>query len=211
MHKQVDKSHYEFRNYMDKQRWVSTWHQLDEVLRFHPERVLEIGKGSGLFKVAAGAFGVDVKTLDNALDLNPDCVATADALPLPDKSMDVVCAFQVLEHMPFEVSLKALAEMGRVASKAVVISLPDVKVAWSSTVKVPLFRVRRIMVSNPLFRPKEHVFDGQHYWEINKRGYSLHRVMAELQNVLPGTDVRTYRVHENPYHRFFVIVAAATA
>jgi SAM-dependent methyltransferase len=204
MDKQVDKSHYEFDKYMDKRRWNSVWHQLDEVLRFHPEGVLEVGHGSGLFKVAASVFGLDVKTLDIAADLNPDYLGTADAIPLPDKSMDLVCAFQVLEHMPFEVSLKALAEMGRVARKGVVVSLPDAKITWPSTVKIPLLRTWELMVPNPFFRAKEHVFDGEHYWEINKRGYPLDRVMAELRNTLPDAGVRTYRVHENPYHRFFV-------
>jgi len=206
MDRQVDKSHYAFSAYMDKQRWASVWHQLDEVLRLRPESVLEIGLGTGLFKAAAGAFGLDVKTLDIARDLNPDYVGPADAIPLSDKSMDVVCAFQVLEHMPFDVSLKALGEMERVARKAVVISLPDAKVVWPSTVKIPLLKTHRLTLPHPLFRPKDHVFDGEHYWEINKRGYSLDRVMSAMHDVFPGYQIRTYRVHENPYHRFFVLM-----
>jgi SAM-dependent methyltransferase len=204
MDKQVDRSHYAFSVYMDKQRWASVWHQLDEVLRLRPQSVLEIGPGTGLFKAAAGVFGLDVKTLDIARDLQPDHVGPADAIPLPDKSMDVACAFQVLEHMPFDMSMRALREMGRVARKAVVISLPDAKVVWPSTVKIPLLKTRRLMLPNPLFRAKEHVFDGEHYWEINKREHPLKSVMAAMHDVFPEYRIRTYRVHENPYHRFFI-------
>jgi ubiquinone/menaquinone biosynthesis C-methylase UbiE len=204
MDAQVSKYHYQFGTYMDKRRWASVWHQLDEVQRFKPESVLEIGVGAGLFKTAAEVFGFNVKTLDIVPDLKPDYLGSADAIPLPDKSVDVVCAFQVLEHMPFEVSLKALAEMRRVTRKAIVVSLPDAKVVWVSTVKVPLLKTRRWMIPNPLARPQEHVFDGEHYWEINKRGYSLGRVLGLMREVVPAAYVYTYRVHENPYHRFVV-------
>lgn len=201
---QVDRSHYTFASYMEKPRWISVWHQLDEVQRFGPATVLEIGVGSGLFKVAASLFGLDVKTLDIAADLNPDYLGSADAIPLSDGSIDVVCAFQVLEHMPFELSLAALAEMRRVARKAVVISLPDAKGVWVSCVKLPLLKTRRWMIPNPLARAKVHVFDGEHYWEVNKRDYPLDRVLSSMRKIMPDASVSTYRVHENPYHRFFV-------
>lgn len=205
MKKQVDKLHYTFESYIGKPRWASIWHQLDEAIRLQPESVLEIGPGAGIFKTAAGALGLNVKTLDIANDLSPDIIGAADAIPLADKSIDVVCAFQVLEHMPFDVSMKALHEMGRVARKAVVISLPDAMPAWPSTVKFPLFKARKFMLPNPLFREKEHVFDGEHYWEVNKRGYSLEHVTRVINDIFPNSEMRTYRVHENPYHRFFVI------
>lgn len=203
MKKQVDKSHYAFDAYMKQPRWASTWHQLDEVLRLKPLSALEIGPGTGLFKAVAGVFGLNVKTLDIADDLSPDITGSADAIPLPDKSMDVVCAFQVLEHMPFDVSMRALREMGRVARKAVVISLPDAKPAWPSTVKIPLCKPWNFILPNPFFRKKEHIFDGEHHWEINKRGYSLDRIISIAQSALPTAEIRTYRVHQNPYHRFF--------
>jgi hypothetical protein len=44
--------------------------------------------------------------------------------------------------------------------------------------------------------------DREHFWEINKRGYRLSRVVADFSKYLPL--IRTFRVPENPYHRFFV-------
>jgi protein-L-isoaspartate O-methyltransferase len=76
MKKQVDKSHYEFGKYVPKPRWASMWHQLDEVIKLNPERVLEIGPGPGLFKALAGAMGIHVETLDLDPDLKPDHAAS---------------------------------------------------------------------------------------------------------------------------------------
>lgn len=209
MDKQVNKDHYNFNKYMTQKRWASIWHQLDEVQHFQPKSILEIGPGSGVFKASASMFGMDVKTLDIASDLAPDHLGSADAIPLPERSMDIVCAFQVLEHMPFDMSLKALMEMRRVACKAVIISLPDVKSVWASTLKIPMFKPLKLMIPNPLFQEVDHVYDGEHYWEISKRGYSLGKTIAEMKRVMPGMSVRTYRVHENPYHRFFIFTPSA--
>jgi len=47
-------------------------------------------------------------------------------------------------------------------------------------------------------------FDGQHYWEIGKAGYSLNKIINEIQKT--GFKVeKTYRIFENPYHRFFIL------
>lgn len=190
---------------MDKKRWMSVWHQIDEVNKLQPESVLEIGPGSGLFKNSARSFGLDVKTLDIDPDLSPDYVGQADTIPLGDREIDVVCAFQVLEHMPFDISMKSLAEMHRVARRAVVISLPDAKTAWASTLSIPKIGVFRFVLPRIWFKPKAHDFDGQHYWEISKRDYPLARIIAEIRKISPGCLLHTFRVHENQYHRFFVI------
>lgn len=206
MKKQVDKSHYGFEKYMSKQRWISVWHQLDEVIKLRPESVLEIGPGPGLFKSAGVALGLNIKTLDPDPELSPDYLGSADDLSYPDKAFDVTCAFQVLEHMPFDVSMKALAEMCRVSRKGVVISLPQTGRCWPNTLSFPHTRKFEFILRNPFRKPEPHQFDGEHYWEIDKAGYQLKAVMSAMKATTPqNSNMRTYRVHENPYHRFFVI------
>jgi len=200
--KQVNKSHYEFSRYMTKQRWCSVWHQLDQVQNLRPESVLEIGPGPGLFKKIASTFGINVETLDLDPDLQPDHVASATAIPFTDGSYDVVCAFQMLEHLPYEVSLKAFAEMVRVSRKNVIISLPDSRATWRYAIHIPKFGVVDFLVPRPQLRAPKHVFDGEHYWEVNKRDYPLSRVINDFSKNI--TLVATFRVPENPYHRFFI-------
>lgn len=205
MKKQVDKEHYDFSNYMSKRRWCSIWHQLDEVLSLTPENVLEIGPGPGLFKVVASGFGLKVETLDIADDLNPDIVASATDIPLPDQSYDVVCSFQMLEHIPFDMSIDALKEMARVSRRSIVISLPDAEIRWPYSLHVPKYGAKKFLIKRPFLKIKEHQFDGEHHWEINKKGYELKVVQEAIGNALHGFYInKTYRVPENPYHRFFV-------
>lgn len=206
--KQVDKTHYEFTRYMNKERWTSVWHQLDEVIRLNPANTLEIGPGPGIFKQTAALFGLKVETLDLDPDLKPDHVGSATVLPFPDASFDVVCAFQMLEHLPYKTALQAFAEMARVSRRHIVISLPDAKPVWPYRFHMPKFGGRMLLFPRPGFTQQKHLFDGEHYWEINKRGYALDQVLGDLGNVCRL--MNTYRVFENPYHRFLIFEKFST-
>lgn len=200
--KQVNKAHYEFSRYMSKERWCSVWHQLDEIQKLKPENVLEVGPGPGLFKTVVATFGIKIETLDIDPDLKPDYVGSATAMPFPDATYDVVCAFQMLEHQPYEVSLQAFGEMVRVSRRHVVISLPDARCVWRYLIHVPKFGTHDFLVPCPQLNAPAHEFHGEHYWEINKRGYPLSRVIEDFSRSIRL--VKTYRVRENPYHRFFI-------
>lgn len=199
---QVDKSHYRFEMYMNKCRWASVWHQLDEVIQLQPASVLEIGPGPGVFKHMATLFGISVETLDFDPDLKPDHVGSATALPFAEGSYDVVCAFQMLEHLPYSDALQAFAEMRRVSRRHVVISLPDAKQVWRYSLHVPKFGSFDFLVPRPTFKLAKHTFNGEHHWEINKRGYALDRVIRDFEKF--AFLMKTYRVFANPYHRFFL-------
>ncbi|MDA3876553.1 MAG: methyltransferase domain-containing protein [Halothiobacillus sp.] len=205
MKKQVDKAHYEFSRYVDKRRWASMWHQLDEVVRLKPEKVLEIGPGPGIFKATAISVGLTVETLDIDPELNPDHVASVFEMPFDDGAFDVVCAFQMLEHLPYEKSLEAFREMTRVARTGVVISLPDAKTLWPMSIYVPKIGNVHFFIPRPRLFPQKHIFDGEHCWEINKKGFSLRKIVEEFV-VLGWSLEKTFRVSENPYHRFFIFI-----
>ena len=114
----------------------------------------------------------------------------------------LVCAFQLLEHLPYETALQAFAEMVRVSRWHVVISLPDARPVWPYRLHIPKFGTRSLLFPRSILKQLDHVFDGEHYWEINKKGYDLARVVRDLNRLFPL--IKTYRVFENPYHRFFV-------
>lgn len=200
---QVCREHYDFSRYVDLKRWSSHWYQIHEIMAQDGESVLEIGVGTGLLTSCLRQLGRRVATVDIDHALGPDVVASVQRLPLSAGAFDVVVAFQVLEHLPFGQLQQSLLEMARVSRGAVIVSLPDARTLWGYSAYVPWFGDVRINLPRPRLRAPKHRFDGEHYWEINKRGFELARVSAEFTRAGLRID-RTYRVPENPYHRFFV-------
>lgn len=187
---------------MTNERWASVWHQVAEVLSLTPEDVLEVGPGPGVFKGMAEIYGAKIVTVDWDISLQPDCVGDAEQLPFNDRSFDIVVSFQTVEHLPYERALRAVGEMARLAKRAVVVSVPDCRTQWRIDAKLPLVGKFRIAFTPPKFS-KRHQFDGQHYWEVGKKGYSQRRIIDDFES--KGLRLsQTYRVPQNPYHRFFV-------
>lgn len=92
------------------------------VLKYKPEKVLDVGCGEGLFvknlrERGINAVGIDFS--DYAGKLIPDHFIQADArlLPFSDKLFDVVISRGLFEHFPEEEIDKAYSEMTRVGKK----------------------------------------------------------------------------------------------
>ena len=199
---QVDHTHYQFLRYSNPARFASYYFQLKELFASKPQSVLEVGVGDAVIgsylrtnsKIAYTSF-------DYAADLHPDIVGDVCAIKLPDASFDVVCAFEVLEHIPFEKFEGAIQEMARVARKRVIISVPHFGPPFLFLCKIPFLPLLRLAFKFPF--PRTHAFNGQHYWELGKKGYSPARLRGILKKY--GTLVRDYVPFENQYHHFFVL------
>jgi ubiquinone/menaquinone biosynthesis C-methylase UbiE len=201
---QTDKQHYQFGQYVQLERWSSYWHQLDELIRLQPKSVLEVGAGDGVVAdYLKKHAGVAHTSVDIAEDLQPDIVGEIEHLPVADKSFDVACAFEVLEHIPFERFTPALTELVRVARTAVVISVPHWGRHFSIEVRLPFFKRVRWQWKMP-WLPITHKFNGQHYWEVGKKGYDVPTVIRAIEAA--GLRVeRHYIAFESPYHHFFIL------
>ena len=202
MDKQVDKKHYEFSKYSYPDRWVSYFYQLKKVLESDPKSILEIGVGDKVF----GSFiknntNIHYQSLDVASDLNPDIVGSVSSIPCEKESFDTVCAFEVLEHLPFDKLTLSLDEMLRVSRGKVVISIPHFGPPIKFSLKIPFLPEVKLSFKIPFY--KKHEFNGEHYWEVGKRGYSLNKVISEIEK--RGKIVEHFVPFENQYHHFFVI------
>lgn len=198
---QVDPSHYSDLSYDTKDRFLSYWHQIEQVVRRKPEQVLEVGIGNGFVHRYLRNCGVPVHTLDFDARLEPDTVGSVLELPFDDGAFDMAVCFETLEHLPFDTFEPALKELRRVARRWVLISLPDVTPYVRLDANLSRRRLAHHLQDLPNPNPRAHTFDGQHYWEVGKRGYSLERIVSTVQ----ATGLRveeTLRVFEMPYHRF---------
>jgi predicted SAM-dependent methyltransferase len=207
---QVTSNHYRFEQYINNPRWCSFYHQIDEIISIKAESILEVGVGAGILGVILKKIGFLYQSLDFDPNLHPDHVGSVLEMPFKDNSYDVIGCFEVLEHLPFEQFHIALNELFRVASKAVIISLPDSKPVWPLSFYIPGFHKQmKIFLNRPQFKPHEHIFDGEHYWEINKEGYSINKIRNYIKDDAHKEGfslTKEYRVWENPYHHFFVMV-----
>jgi SAM-dependent methyltransferase len=191
-------------HYETKQRFCSYWHQIDEIRRLYPRRTLEIGVGTGFVSGYLKKQGLNVTTLDCLQTLGPDILGSVLNIPLAADTFDVVSCCQVLEHLPYVDFLPALKELARIAKSYAVLSLPDKTTVYRIDLDLPRLPPIRRLVHHPRPRPEIHKLDTEHHWEIGKRGFALKRI--ELDILASGLRiVKSYRVFEMPYHRFFVL------
>jgi ubiquinone/menaquinone biosynthesis C-methylase UbiE len=202
MNPQTDKEWYTFRKYAGADRFVSYYHQLDEVIAVRPETVLEVGVGDQVFGAYLKAnTKIQYESLDVANDLHPTHRGSVDDIPLPDAQFDVVCAFEVLEHLPYEKFEKALTELLRVSKKHVIISVPHFGPPIKFLLKLPFLPEIRFAWKFPY--AKAHRFNGQHYWELGKKDFPVTRVRTAI--LKHATILKEFIPFENQYHHFFIL------
>jgi len=195
---------YFLEKYDAKDRFISYWHQIHEALKAKPKRLLEIGIGNGLVNRYLKDRGVKVTTLDLDWRLSPDITGTVLSLPITSNMFDVILCCEVLEHLPYENFIPTLKELWRVSSKVLILSLPDATTVYRIEIELPRLKPIRKLLAHPFPRATPHVFDGEHYWEIGKKGYLSKRIEEDIQKA--GFRIsETYRIFEFTYHRFFVL------
>ena len=89
-------------------------------------KILEVGSGSlGIGPYLNRPFtGVDINFFGPSWPKMKQVKGKAEKLPFPDSSFDVALSVDVLEHLPRANRPKAVAELFRVSTKAVIIAVP---------------------------------------------------------------------------------------
>ena len=175
-----------------------------------PGKVLEIGIGNGFISRYLKEKGLDITTLDIDEKLHPDFVGDVINIPFRDDSFDVIACYEVLEHLSYGDFRRALKEILRVSRKWAVISLPDITRACFFCVGIfEYFATAKTgkieqVAALPRFRKPVRANCDKHLWEVGMKGYPLSRIIRDIKEAGFGIK-KTYRVVENPYHRFFVL------
>jgi len=201
--KQIANTHYDFSRYMNLARWSCYYYQIKKTLALKPERVLEIGPGDGLYGIYLKRNGIAYFSADHADDIDSDYKVNlgVEKIPVPDNDVDLVSAFQVLEHIPFEKVSATVAELHRVTKRYVFLDIPEYSVHITVSLKLPLLPYFQWHTTIP--RPIAHVFDGLHYWEVSKKGFSRPQVRAVFA---PYFHIREeFTVFQNPKERFYIL------
>ncbi len=203
-----DSSKYKSSNYLSPRRWSSYTLQVREVMLMKPKKVLEIGPGNGVVTRILKDLNYTVETLDIDERISPDYIGS-----ITDESVtkqlshqfDLVLACEIFEHIRYEDFLKALGNLRHIAPN-LIISIPSTELntkffhlsfkapglSWFTFTKKLYYKIF------------EYKFNGEHYWEIGTRGYSLKKVLSDMTQ--SGWAVKKEFLNpENPYHHFFIL------
>lgn len=198
--KQVNKNHYDFNNYIHLNRWCSYWYQLKEILELDPKSVLEFGVTNNITRSMLSNDNIKYYTADIDKELKPDYLIKSISNFNIDNDFDVVCAFQVLEHLPYEDFETCLIKLKQHSDKYVIISLPyfamDLRFSLIAKPFVNLNKIIKINVDRKLIHD-------EHYWEIGRKDYPLKRILKDVKKHF--NIKKNYIVKENPYHYFLVL------
>jgi SAM-dependent methyltransferase len=162
------------------------YYQVKFITECNPNKVLEVGIGNKTLNNILKQHNISVTSCDFDEILQPDIVGDVRNLPFRDNEFDVVCAFQILEHLPWEDIPKAMQELSRVTSKFAVISIPYTPVSIDLVIKSSIFarlfgRWELRFFINLAFITRSWKYDGVHHWEMGKRNYPRRKIRAQIQ------------------------------
>jgi Methyltransferase domain len=183
---QIDSDIYFSRHYLSPERFVGFSEQVNAVVDSANdsdngraiETIAEIGKGSGVTAAILREFGFDLSTIDFDPAVKPDIVASIlDLESEINRQFDAVLCFEVLEHIRFEDVPQALQNLKAITGKKLFISLPYAGVTFKWQMLMAKYRSISLTLSKriPMFWAR-HRFNGEHYWEPGKRGFSLGKI-----------------------------------
>ena len=204
--KRVEK--YNEASYVTPRRWSSYAIQVREVMILKPKKILEIGPGNNIVNGIFKKLGFEVETIDLDERLAPDYVSSITDENIIRKlsgRFDLILACQVFEHLKYEDFLGTLKSLQKVSPR-IVMSLPYTEINskfFHVTLKIP--GIQKIFFAFKfIYKPIEHKFNGEHYWEIGKKGYHLWKIKADLKSLGWRVD-KSFLNSDNPFHYFFVL------
>lgn len=208
---QVQKTHYNFESYVDLRRWGSYYHQIEEVVKCDPKKVLIIGAGDKIVPCVLrliynsyenGGARTQIEIFDFDSQLEPNYIGDVREIIdlVEDKKFDCIVCCQVLEHIEFKFFDSVLEQFREILeiNGTLILSLPQggCRYLWAD-VNFPLVHLKKVWVLPKMFL-KPYVFNGEHYWEIGYKGTSRKIIVSVIKKYF--CIQKSYTVFENPYH-----------
>jgi len=213
------KDHYLKQDYEDFNLWIDYWYQQKYIEDTKPKKILEIGKGTGTLQVIMKKKGYQFTTLDIDKNLSPDIVGDVIQIPIKDNTYDTVCAFEVLEHLPFDEFSKAVNELKRVAKNYIIISLPYASFYLGLAFQpfymkgldflFKLFKIKPFEpvyynISVPFFFLDKEGMIKAHAWEVGRKNFPLSKIRKVFKDSGLLIKKESDRIFY-PYHRYFIL------
>lgn len=203
-----EKEFFNWNNYLQKERWVSYWHQIDEILSDASASekctCLVIGNGDNIVSEILMKFGIEVYTLDYSKSLEPDFCGDVREIEkiLDGKKFDYVLCCQVLEHIEYKYFESILEQLSKVVNKKFIISLPQQTFNLKIHVHIP--KLPNININKLFHKFWVKDFESeQHYWEIGIKNYPIKMIKNDMKKYFKIE--KDYTDSINTYHHFFIL------
>jgi SAM-dependent methyltransferase len=170
---QVSVEHYRSR-YDDWDKWLTYFWSIRNVCERGLREVLEVGVGTKVVCNYLRNQGVALTTLDLDPGLEPDHVGSVTELPFADEAFDAVICTEVLEHMPWDCTRRAIEEIHRVTRRYAFVTVPHFALSLALLVRLPVLQLHEFRLRLPWPRPLQSF--GQHFWECGRPGYPVSRL-----------------------------------
>ena len=109
---------------INENRFSSLFMQIKSVTNLsNIKNILEIGPGNQFFSTIIKMLGYEIKTNDIKKRTNPNYLGDIREIKIEEK-FDLVVAFEVLQHIPFNELKSTLIKLGNISDKYILISLP---------------------------------------------------------------------------------------
>lgn len=210
----IPPDYYDFSFYVSKERMITYWHQVNEILAKRPDRVLEVGIGNGIVTSILKCYGINTITADINESLHPDVVVSITELDsrFTEGEVPFVLCARVLQHLPFSEFGRALSQLHYITGEYVLLTLPvetmrlylrfrvtgrkpvTLSIPFPLTVKRVLQRMLKITEDSKT----------QNFWKVNqRRELSMSAVSRIIQNYFRVE--KAYQIPEDMSHVLFVL------
>ncbi len=196
--------------------WSSIWFQAREaVCRPDVLSVLEFGRGRNLTKAVVEHFGIYHVSVDVGNKFFPDVVSSIEDFSTEER-FDMVCAFEVLEHNPFEEFEKLLLKMKYFSKRYIYISLPFSgrwiavqlnfnipKLFFKKTFTLSMNRWKKKVQPVESYKKREDKYS-PHWWEVGDKGVLKSKIIEIIENCNLRL-IKSFHCTIFPYHLFLLM------
>ena len=200
-------------------QFLQYYFQVSQILSLPKSKlssILEIGPGLGHLENMLDKYDYQYLSLDIDEQNKPNIVGDVRNIQLDDNSIDMVCAFQMLEHIPYSQFLLALKEMSRVSRRYVYISIPcnissfrldidfNINVRYFSRFSFRLEKFIPFILINKIDKDEKELLKrvdikNPHFWEVGTKSFSKTKIL-EVFKTYKMRIINDYHNPYNPYH-----------
>ena len=196
-------------SYLQQMLWIKSCSGISSIF--------EVGPGEGFCATNLRKLGYQYETLDKfkVANFEPDYNQSFTNFSADDhpKKYDMACAFQVVEHFPYEKFKENILKLAKISKRYVFISIPYSCYGFSFNVSFTFNQksyFRKIGFYIPTLKKNRKYREeymkrypwAVHYWEIGRKQFPLKKILKDIDELKLKVIRKSHG--ENPYHYYIL-------